>query len=75
MFAMSGDGSSNSINIPAVFLFFNEGQVLQKAIDIVRFNTKGNLRVRLGDKALKRGSLKYCYFVYWTKLFYQKNDK
>jgi hypothetical protein len=55
MFAMSGDGSSSNINIPAVFLFSNEGQVLQKAMQIVSYNSKGNLRVRLGDKALKKG--------------------
>lgn len=55
MFAMSGDGSSGNINIPAVFLFYNEGQVLQKSMKIVSINSGGNLRVRLGDKALKKG--------------------
>ncbi|CAB3984728.1 ER degradation-enhancing alpha-mannosidase 3 [Paramuricea clavata] len=55
MFAMSGDGSSNNINIPAVFLFHNEGQVLQKSIQIAGYHgTRENLRVRLADKALKK---------------------
>jgi hypothetical protein len=61
---MSGDGSSNNINIPAVFLFHNEGQVLQKSIQIVGYHgTRENLRVRLADKALKKG-LYQVLFIY-----------
>ncbi|XP_028407570.1 ER degradation-enhancing alpha-mannosidase-like protein 3 [Dendronephthya gigantea] len=58
MFAMSGDGSSGNINIPAVFLFHSEGQVLQKSMQIVSINSGENLRVRLADKALKKDANK-----------------
>ena len=55
MFAMSGDGSNGGINIPAVFLFSNEGEVMQKAMQLVTKTTGENLRVRVANKATKIG--------------------
>lgn len=68
MFAMSGDGGSKDVNIPAVFLFYNEGQVLQKAMQVAQINTQGHLRVRLADKALKRGLLLSSYEIPFVQL-------
>ena len=55
LFAMSGDGSSGDIQIPAVFLFANEGDILKKAMEIITRKNQGHLRIRLADKAKSQG--------------------
>ena len=64
MFAMSGDGSTGDIQIPAVFLFYNEGDILKKAMEIIMRNTQGHLRIRLADKATTQGSV--CWKPSWS---------
>ena len=50
VFAMSGDGSSSDVKIPAVFLFHQEGAVLLRAFE-AQEDVNKRLRIRLAAKA------------------------
>ena len=54
IFAMAGDGTSSDVKIPAVLLFFEEGQILRRAV-IALEDTNRSLRVRLAAKASGQG--------------------
>ena len=73
IFAMAGDGTSSDVKIPAVLLFFEEGQILRRAV-IALEDTNRSLRVRLAAKASGQGwynrVLKWWRhkkeFIFWT---------
>ena len=54
IFAMAGDGTSSDVKIPAVLLFFEEGQILRRAVTALE-DTNRSLRVRLAAKASGQG--------------------